>query len=245
MVLTSNACLFAMLGVLGACAFALGPLAVVNLYVMPYIVYIMWLDTVTYLHHHGEDDQHAQMPWYRGAEWSYLRGGLTTLDRDFGIFNKIHHNIETHVVHHLFPQARDGTAQQPPASPLVTSLPPPPPLSSASCSRSARRDRPRRADCPAACLLVCAQIPHYNLVEATEAVKPVMGEYYREPVRSKGPIPFHLLKNLVQSFKRDHYVADTGDVVRAQPASQRVFSVSAHSAVLSVAARAGCSGDEI
>ena len=37
-------------------------------------------------------------------EWSYLRGGLTTLDRDFGIFNKIHHDIGTHVIHHLFPQ---------------------------------------------------------------------------------------------------------------------------------------------
>jgi hypothetical protein len=38
-------------------------------------------------------------------EWSYLRGGLTTIDRDYGIFNKIHHDIGTHVVHHLFPQA--------------------------------------------------------------------------------------------------------------------------------------------
>ena len=37
-------------------------------------------------------------------EWSYLRGGLTALDRDYGIFNKIHHDIGTHVVHHLFPQ---------------------------------------------------------------------------------------------------------------------------------------------
>lgn len=37
-------------------------------------------------------------------EWSYLRGGLTTIDRDYGIFNKIHHDIGTHVVHHLFPQ---------------------------------------------------------------------------------------------------------------------------------------------
>jgi hypothetical protein len=37
----------------------------------------------------------------RGEQWSYLRGGLTSLDRDYGIFNKIHHNIETHVVHHL------------------------------------------------------------------------------------------------------------------------------------------------
>jgi acyl-lipid omega-3 desaturase len=46
-----------------------------------------------------------KMPWYRGEEWSYLRGGLTTIDRDYGIFNKIHHDIGTHVVHHLFPQA--------------------------------------------------------------------------------------------------------------------------------------------
>jgi omega-3 fatty acid desaturase (delta-15 desaturase) len=59
---------------------------------------------VTYLHHHGPEDAAMKMPWYRGEEWSYLRGGLTTLDRDYGIFNKIHHNIETHVVHHLFPQ---------------------------------------------------------------------------------------------------------------------------------------------
>lgn len=37
-------------------------------------------------------------------DWSYLRGGLTTIDRDYGMFNKIHHDIGTHVLHHLFPQ---------------------------------------------------------------------------------------------------------------------------------------------
>jgi omega-3 fatty acid desaturase (delta-15 desaturase) len=37
-------------------------------------------------------------------EWSYLRGGLTTLDRDYGVINNIHHDIGTHVIHHLFPQ---------------------------------------------------------------------------------------------------------------------------------------------
>lgn len=37
-------------------------------------------------------------------EWSYLRGGLTTLDRDYGWVNNIHHDIGTHVIHHLFPQ---------------------------------------------------------------------------------------------------------------------------------------------
>jgi acyl-lipid omega-3 desaturase len=57
------------------------------------------------------------------------------------------------------------------------------------------------------------QIPHYNLCEATEAVKPVMGPYYREPVKSNGPLPFHLIEPLVRSFKEDHYVEDSGDVV--------------------------------
>lgn len=37
-------------------------------------------------------------------EWSYLRGGLTTLDRDYGWINNIHHDIGTHIIHHLFPQ---------------------------------------------------------------------------------------------------------------------------------------------
>lgn len=39
-----------------------------------------------------------------GQEWDYLRGGLTTVDRDYGWVNNIHHDIGTHVIHHLFPQ---------------------------------------------------------------------------------------------------------------------------------------------
>ncbi|KAF5744497.1 Fatty acid desaturase 8 isoform 2 [Tripterygium wilfordii] len=93
------------------------------------------------------------------TEWSYLRGGLTTVDRDYGLFNNIHHDIGTHVIHHLFPQ-----------------------------------------------------IPHYHIVEATKAAKPVLGKYYREPKKS-GPFPFHLVDNLVRSLDQDHYVSDSGDVV--------------------------------
>ncbi|KAI7727167.1 hypothetical protein M8C21_031465 [Ambrosia artemisiifolia] len=89
-------------------------------------------------------------------------GGLTTVDRDYGMFNNIHHDIGTHVIHHLFPQ-----------------------------------------------------IPHYHLIEATMAAKPVLGKYYREPKRS-GPIPVHLIDNLVKSIKQDHYVSDVGDVVYYQ-----------------------------
>ncbi|KAE9463589.1 hypothetical protein C3L33_04492, partial [Rhododendron williamsianum] len=126
-------------------------------------VFVMWLDFVTYLHHHGHEQK---LPWYRGKEWSFLRGGLTTVDRDYGMFNSIHHDIGTHVIHHLFPQ-----------------------------------------------------IPHYHLVEATAAAKPVLGKYYRDPKKS-GPIPLHLLNYLVRSIKQDHYVSDTGDVLFYQTDAQ-------------------------
>lgn len=57
------------------------------------------------------------------------------------------------------------------------------------------------------------QMPHYHLVEATNAAKKVMGPYYREPEPSPGPIPTHLFKMLKHSFDNDHYVDDTGDIV--------------------------------
>lgn len=155
-VITSTACWFAMVAILADVVFHKGFLWTFKLYFIPYIVNVVWLDFVTYLHHHGYE---KKIPWYRGQEWNYMRGGLSTIDRDYGIFNKIHHDIGTHVVHHLFPQ-----------------------------------------------------IPHYHLVEATAAVKPLLGNYYREPKRS-GLIPLHLLPILVKSFNEDHYVADEGDIV--------------------------------
>ena len=60
---------------------------------------------------------------------------------------------------------------------------------------------------------LCVQVPHYHLTEATEAVKPVLGKYYREPQPSKSWFPSHLFEPLVRSFKNDHYVESTGDVV--------------------------------
>nr|CAB3462794.1 unnamed protein product [Digitaria exilis] len=158
-VMVSTTCWSIMLASLLAMACTFGPVQVLKLYGMPYIVFVMWLDLVTYLHHHGSKDQ---LPWYRGEEWSYLRGGLTTVDRDYGWINKIHHDIGTHVIHHLFPQ-----------------------------------------------------IPHYHLVEATKAARPVLGRYYREPQRS-GPLPLHLLGVLLRSLRVDHFVSDHGDVVYYQ-----------------------------
>ncbi|KAL2521010.1 Temperature-sensitive omega-3 fatty acid desaturase [Forsythia ovata] len=101
LVLTSTICWAAMVAFLICLSIRFGPSLVLKLYGVPYVIFIMWLDLVTYLHHHGHE---KKLPWYRGKEWSYLRGGLTTVDRDYGWFNKIHHDIGTHVIHHLFPQ---------------------------------------------------------------------------------------------------------------------------------------------
>ncbi|EPS59167.1 chloroplast omega-3 fatty acid desaturase, partial [Genlisea aurea] len=100
-VMTSTACWAAMAALLIGLSSIIGPLQLLKLYGVPYMGFVMWLDGVTYLHHHGHEDK---LPWYRGKEWSYLRGGLTTLDRDYGWINNIHHDIGTHVIHHLFPQ---------------------------------------------------------------------------------------------------------------------------------------------
>ncbi|KAL0926298.1 hypothetical protein M5K25_002515 [Dendrobium thyrsiflorum] len=162
-VITSTACWMAMAALLAGLTFIMGPLQMLKFYAIPYLIFVMWLDFVTYLHHHGHDEK---LPWYRGKEWNYLRGGLTTLDRDYGWINNIHHDIGTHVIHHLFPQ-----------------------------------------------------IPHYNLIEATKAAKPVLGKYYREPEKS-APLPFHLLGILLKSLRRDHYVRDTGDVLYYQKDSE-------------------------
>ncbi|CDY36303.1 BnaA01g31150D [Brassica napus] len=56
------------------------------------------------------------------------------------------------------------------------------------------------------------QIPHYHLVEAAKAAKPVLRKCYREPDKS-GPLPLHLLRILAKGMKEDHYVRDEGDVV--------------------------------
>ncbi|TYH62451.1 hypothetical protein ES332_D07G121300v1 [Gossypium tomentosum] len=156
LVMISTACWSTMAIILAYVSFTVGPSHMFKLYGIPYLIFVIWLDLVTYLHHHGHEQK---LPWYRGKEWSYLRGGLTTVDRDYGLFNNIHHDIGTHVIHHLFPQ-----------------------------------------------------IPHYHLVEATKAAKPVIGKFYREPKKS-GAVPFHLIKNLITSLAQDHYVGNSGDIV--------------------------------
>ncbi|KAL0359168.1 UNVERIFIED_CONTAM: Omega-3 fatty acid desaturase, chloroplastic [Sesamum angustifolium] len=62
-VITSTVCWTAMLALLVGLSFVIGPVQLLKLYGIPYLGNVMWLDLVTYLHHHGHEDK---LPWYRG-----------------------------------------------------------------------------------------------------------------------------------------------------------------------------------
>ncbi|MBV5261650.1 fatty acid desaturase [Synechococcus moorigangaii CMS01] len=151
-IILSTAAIIAMVGFLGWFTVQFGLLAFVKFYFVPYVIFVIWLDLVTYLHH-----TEADIPWYRGDDWYYLKGALSTIDRDYGIFNEIHHNIGTHVAHHIF-----------------------------------------------------HTIPHYHLKDATEAIKPLLGDYYRV---SHAPI----WRSFFRSQKACHYIADQGSHLYYQP----------------------------
>eukprot|EP01003_Olkasia_polycarbonata_P002177 NODE_1467_length_537_cov_120.219262_g1390_i0.p2 GENE.NODE_1467_length_537_cov_120.219262_g1390_i0~~NODE_1467_length_537_cov_120.219262_g1390_i0.p2 ORF type:complete len:123 (+),score=33.86 NODE_1467_length_537_cov_120.219262_g1390_i0:31-369(+) len=42
-------------------------------------------------------------PWYATSNWDYVKGNLSSVDRNYAPFNGIIHNIGTHQIHHLFP----------------------------------------------------------------------------------------------------------------------------------------------
>lgn len=94
---------------------------VICVYGIPLLIVNGFLVLITYLQH-----THPALPHYDSTEWDWMRGALATVDRDYGILNKVFHNItDTHVVHHMF-----------------------------------------------------STMPHYHAMEASKAVKPILGEYY-------------------------------------------------------------------
>lgn len=75
-----------------------GFLTVFLWYTAPYMWVNFWLVTYTWLQHTD-----PSVPQYGPDEWTWVRGGLSTIDRPYGIFDFFHHKIgSTHVAHHLF-----------------------------------------------------------------------------------------------------------------------------------------------
>ncbi len=151
-VLTSTICCSLMVVLLGILTYQLGFLWLLKYYLGPYVIFVMWLDLVTFLHHTDPD-----VPWYRGKDWYFLKGALSTVDHDYGFINDIHHNIGTHVAHHIF-----------------------------------------------------LTMPHYHLKTATEAIKPVLGEYYRKS-------DYSILEALIRGYNICHVVPDEGGKVYCEP----------------------------
>ncbi|KAI8836752.1 CNH domain-containing protein [Chytriomyces cf. hyalinus JEL632] len=86
------------LSLLAYFSYTYGFLTVFKLYVAPYLWVNHWLVMITFLQHTD-----VRVPHYRGDEWNFLRGALSTVDRDFGLLNLFFHHItDTHVAHHLF-----------------------------------------------------------------------------------------------------------------------------------------------
>lgn len=75
-----------------------GALPVILWYWGPYMWVNAWLVLYTWLQHTD-----PSIPHYGEEEWTWVKGALSTIDRDYGIFDFFHHTIgSTHVVHHLF-----------------------------------------------------------------------------------------------------------------------------------------------
>eukprot|EP00457_Paulinella_chromatophora_P006779 gb/GEZN01006798.1/.p1 GENE.gb/GEZN01006798.1/~~gb/GEZN01006798.1/.p1 ORF type:complete len:387 (+),score=15.15 gb/GEZN01006798.1/:41-1162(+) len=70
--------------------------ALAKFYIAPVVVCDSWLVLVTFLHHF---DEHSE---YTSDSWTFVKGALNSVDRDYGIFQYWTHNIGTHQVHHLF-----------------------------------------------------------------------------------------------------------------------------------------------
>lgn len=67
--------------------------------IAPYFIFAAWLTLVTYMHHVA-----PEVPVYDSEDWSYLKGALATVDRNYGPFNWLTHRIgDQHVIHHIFP----------------------------------------------------------------------------------------------------------------------------------------------
>lgn len=94
----STVTIVASLGLLTKLSLEFGFLTIWLWYGGAYMWTNAWLVLYTWLQHTD-----PSVPHYGSAEWTWVRGALSTIDRPYGIFDFFHHKIgSTHVAHHLF-----------------------------------------------------------------------------------------------------------------------------------------------
>ena len=100
-VMVSDAFLLAVISVLGYFTYTTSFWTVTKYYTIPYLFVNGWLVCITLLQHTD-----VYLPHYSPTSWNFVRGALTTVDRDYGFFlnHALHHIQDSHVAHHLFSQ---------------------------------------------------------------------------------------------------------------------------------------------
>lgn len=108
-VLSSDVGFFAALAGIGYATHVFGWQMVAAYYFIPYMVVNCDLVLITYLQHTD-----TYIPHYTEAEFEWLRGALSTVDRSFGwvLDAAFHHIADTHVVHHIFHEMPWYNAQE-------------------------------------------------------------------------------------------------------------------------------------
>ena len=74
-------------------------LALARYYLVPVYVFASLLVIVTFLQHND-----VNVPWYADKQWNYVKGQLSSVDRNYGWAHDLTHNVGTHQIHHLFPK---------------------------------------------------------------------------------------------------------------------------------------------
>ena len=93
----SLCCNFVWVSILYYYSLSFGFLKLLIHYMIPVFVFATWLVVTTFLHH--QDDN---VPWYANHKWDYVRGQLSSVDRDYGWAHTLIHNIGIHQIHHMF-----------------------------------------------------------------------------------------------------------------------------------------------
>ncbi len=74
-----------------------GFLALFSYYLVPVFIFASYTVVITFLHH-----TEMNIPWYADHKWDFVRGQLSTIDRNYGIVHYVIHSIGTHQMHHMF-----------------------------------------------------------------------------------------------------------------------------------------------
>jgi omega-6 fatty acid desaturase (delta-12 desaturase) len=100
-VLLSDFALITAIGAISLAVYTTSFWTVTKYYLIPYLIVNAWLVCITLLQHTD-----VFIPHYTPKSWNFVRGALTTVDRDYGWFlnHAFHHIQDSHVAHHLFSQ---------------------------------------------------------------------------------------------------------------------------------------------